>query len=755
MSAESFEPIPIDTLGGLISILDGADVPLGASPDCRDVQFFPGNVRTRPGLDPIHTLTAGSNVQYVKTFITPDLTARLLMFDSLGHMWKETGPGAKTEVSPNFGADDVFESVTLFGREWIAASDGTKGTSLPTVFDDTNLYVIGNQPPTQNSTPEDLSTQQANPTSAPTATLLSQAGALSAGTYSYKVVFVTGDGTTSVTQAGPASNVVTVVTPGTAGKIGLTNIPTGTPGVVVKRRIYRTLAGGATYFYVGVIADNTTTAFTDNLADSAVDITKVEPPANTTAGQIVAGERQVVVYFESSAGALSKPSPAGAWDATGAKKVRVTNIGIWPGTIGERPVTKRHLAFTASNGATFFHIPVKMTINDNTTTQLDLDFNEAELLAGEDISALFRNAIPTASTDFQGQLGVGAYATRLCWWGGNPMFGQPFRSSLVRWSGAEDPEFYDNLKGLMNVSENDGQGIKAGFELNERFYFVKDNSIHSTEDDGINEPNAWQVNRESPELGTPSVHGVGVGENWVVIAHRSGLYYFDGGQPQKISQEIQPTWDSINWTVGHLLWVQVDTDKKRIYIGAPFCTATTPNLILMMDYQEGLLVDPIANAGRGRKWCPWFIKAGHGNFIRRANMDDRFVIGMANASALVHENLNSKLSDNGVAINNYYRTAFVSREEMGRQLFGYFSCLARGSGNLDMTTIRQGGTATVWNSMVLASPAPRDLEKMIDVQSERVSFKLGTNAIDKWFSVAKLCAWAKEHPTAKHRGTNV
>jgi hypothetical protein len=61
----------------------------------------------------------------------------------------------------------------------------------------------------------------------------------------------------------------------------------------------------------------------------------------------------------------------------------------------------------------------------------------------------------------------------------------------------------------------------------------------------VNEPSLWAVEEVSNAVGTPSAHGIGFGEEWVVIAGRSGLYYFDGGGPVKLSQEIQPTWDAI------------------------------------------------------------------------------------------------------------------------------------------------------------------------------------------------------------------
>jgi len=55
---------------------------------------------------------------------------------------------------------------------------------------------------------------------------------------------------------------------------------------------------------------------------------------------------------------------------------------------------------------------------------------------------------------------------------------------------------------------------------------VKEHSLHVTQDDGTNEPALWSISEVSRRVGTPSVRGVGFGEDWVVIAHRTGLYLF-------------------------------------------------------------------------------------------------------------------------------------------------------------------------------------------------------------------------------------
>lgn len=112
------------------------------------------------------------------------------------------------------------------------------------------------------------------PTTAPTATDSGVAGFLN-GTYRWKVTFVS---PTMESNGSPASNTLTV----TNKQVILSNIPVSTDPQVTARRIYRTLAGGTIYKFVGEIPDNTTTTFTDNVADSAlgvdIPIDKDPPP---------------------------------------------------------------------------------------------------------------------------------------------------------------------------------------------------------------------------------------------------------------------------------------------------------------------------------------------------------------------------------------------------------------------------------------------------------------------------------------------
>lgn len=114
--------------------------------------------------------------------------------------------------------------------------------------------------------------------SAPTCALASPAvaGNVDNGVHRYLVTFVTAVGHTA---AGDISDTVTVADKTVNGKVTLTNIPIGS-SAVTSRNLYRTIASGSSYLLLATIADNTTTSYTDNIADSSLGAGA--PSTNTT-----------------------------------------------------------------------------------------------------------------------------------------------------------------------------------------------------------------------------------------------------------------------------------------------------------------------------------------------------------------------------------------------------------------------------------------------------------------------------------------
>lgn len=91
------------------------------------------------------------------------------------------------------------------------------------------------------------------------------AGSVDVGAHSWVATFVVSG---AEHRAGPKSNVVTIAD--SAKQVALSAVSTGPAGTTA-RKIYRTAAGDTgSHKLVGTISDNTTTTFTDNIADGAL-----------------------------------------------------------------------------------------------------------------------------------------------------------------------------------------------------------------------------------------------------------------------------------------------------------------------------------------------------------------------------------------------------------------------------------------------------------------------------------------------------
>lgn len=341
-------------------------------------------------------------------------------------------------------------------------------------------------------------------------------------------------------------------------------------------------------------------------------------------------------------------------------------------------------------------------------------------------------------------------------------------------------ESFDSQTGLMQYNLNDGTSIRACFKIRERLYIVKEHSFGVTQDDGVNEPAQWAINDVSKQVGTPSVNGVGIGEDWAVIAHRTGLYIFWGGNLEKISQEIQPTWDTINWQFGWTISVAVDLRRRRILICAPFGASTIPNKTLVLDYHDvGSDASAIASNppihltytgskrafDRARKWCPWTISANAVASIELSNGQTSVMFGSNDGTGNINQldDTGTVFSDNGTAIPSYYVTSFMPDREtkQGLQLsqhriaFQYLTSFSQGVGTLGVTVFLDSlSNAIALNPQALVNPAIKDIEMGINQNTERMAVKVSNSGAGNWFDLQNLVLNAKTDPWAPVRGVN-
>jgi len=89
-------------------------------------------------------------------------------------------------------------------------------------------------------------------------------------------------------------------------KVVITSIPTSSDGQVDQRKIYRTQPGGATYYLVAIINDNSTTTFVDNIPDAVLgapmgednDIAPLGKYSEWWDGRLwIADETENIVYY--------------------------------------------------------------------------------------------------------------------------------------------------------------------------------------------------------------------------------------------------------------------------------------------------------------------------------------------------------------------------------------------------------------------------------------------------------------------------
>jgi hypothetical protein len=908
MSVAGYIDTPLDQFGGLVTDMPASDLPLGVSPDCQDVAFLPGAVRTRPGLQNIFTPIADAGpinptVNYLKTYITPAGQEIMLALDGAGFLWAELTAGTLTQIAQGITPNALAKSTTIFGREYLAISDGKFGIDIPRQYDATNFDRVS----------------QCGPGAGPTIVEAAVEPTLAIGA--------------SPTGAIRANNISTITTTVAHGyQIGQT--------VLIVNIADATFNG--TFLVTGIPSP---TSFTYNNAGGTSASGDTGAGASSTMlPQVAPGVHQVSVIFQTRQGYLTAPSPPIPWTAGGGRRASVTNIPTGPPNI-----VARILAFTGANGDSFFYVPSNipqasgMLIADNTTTSITLDFSDAALLAGANVDELFAllelgecagvidyssrlfwwgerakidnflnltfdggfdptNIIPLGWTH-DATFGTGGQASATSVWGGaylitgpptggnakrgmitqsayqdvnsvailqpatkysvrlracqgaalgpatlnvdisSPSLGilasasvsnsqltsayqefivpfnvatpaqipvdaqlrayatfedlpatsesllvdcieifptaQPVNLAQVRASYAEDPESYDAITGILSVAEENGQAVRAAFKLREQLYFVKEHSFYTTQDDGVNEPDKWTLSQISNVVGTPSVNGVDTGEDWAVIAAREGLYLYAGSEPVKISQEIQPTWDQINWQYGHTLWVRVDSRNKRILVGVPLgIGATQPNRILMMDYREiptatqiaagapvqfSTLTKKVFALGTARAWSPWLVAAQTAALIERPDGTAQMFLGNAAGNGKIYQFSDAQLSDDGTAINSYYTSAFLLPADLEatlqvrshRKLFAYLTANVEGAGLLSLVAfLNNEAFPQTLQPLAMSNPAPKDLELPISVTSERVSFQWGTNSVGAWFRMRRLVPSLTQDPWAPVRGVN-
>lgn len=390
---------------------------------------------------------------------------------------------------------------------------------------------------------------------------------------------------------------------------------------------------------------------------------------------------------------------------------------------------------------------------------------------------------------------------------------QPNLNTQVTLSYQGDFESFDQVTGVIECNVANQQPVVSAFTLFDSLYIVKTGSFVAIRDNQQTEPSGWTIPRTiSNSVGTPSVYGVttgvdaeaATGEEWALIAGYAGAYIFNGGEPIKLSEEIQSLWNYINWAYGYLLWIVNDITNRRILIGVPMRTQITVNGVTIQNPWLGSGIIPTnanptfvncvlelnykqINTASGlaeragvtvsysarliakeitRKWAVWSVRTPCAAFLARNDGTSPLFVGNSAATGKVYQLIDGLLQDDGTAIQQIYDTfGFVQGEtgqgmQMGlvRYLFEYMTMVITGTGSLTITVypnnLFTSYSHTLLPNLTLPLEVDGDVELPVNETGSRLFLQYSMNAVGQGFTLSRLIVIMKQDPWAPVRGGN-
>lgn len=461
-------------------------------------------------------------------------------------------------------------------------------------------------------------------------------------------------------------------------------------------------------------------------------------------GSIETGKHLFAVAYETDSGFITRPGPErfAEFDATGGTTALITNISNGPpGTVAKHILSTQSI-FTYNGdqfGPELFFVP-NGTINDNTTTSLEVDFYDADLVKSADYLLDEMETIPAV-------LGMTSYAGSLVGWGVNT------DPSTVYVSKANEPESIDLIEGGIQVDVSEAGGVRNCLEYRGDLLIFKDSRSYITKNNG-QEPVFWGFDSLDRGVGT-QIFGIatildeeGHTVDRAILADRRGLLLYDGSFETELSYTIKNIWNRITRNYFDTIQVALDSINQGIYCAVPLDGANAPNAILYCDYSEGLAVDAV-------KWSIWTFPYAPSTV--GIDLDDNrnptFKIGSINANLY---KLDSSVSnDNGIAIPDpTWQTRLTGSEEVAVNHYGGVRLRCVGNGALRLSVSGLDDSVVVSPPSLNLSTAPgRFLEREFNLSSQLASIKGWTSSINEKFRITRITTYyADEYSTEPQNG---
>jgi hypothetical protein len=462
-------------------------------------------------------------------------------------------------------------------------------------------------------------------------------------------------------------------------------------------------------------------------------------------GKVAPGVHQIAVSFVTDSGFVTQPGPkiSGvftpvSYTAPGSAKIALSGIPTGPaGTVG------RQILVTQANQSLFYYLSSGY-INDNVSTTLTIDFYDTDLAVQAD--SLFDNLelIPSAATVFGG-LSLNKYHNRL--------FAIGVNNNIVLVSNAGDAETFNSVTGFIQIpDENDGNIVRSAATIYDTLYFMKSVGIYSAQDNG-GDPSTWSVvqidgavGSYQSGIGTITGSQTALSSNAVLLlTNREGIFVFNGTviRPQ-LTWKIQDVWDTITHGSESQVQVAVDIFSDTIYVILPTNGSTTPNLMLVGDYSEGLDSQNIRWSKFVFPWTP--ISISMINYQDTAGTYDYYL--RLGTTSTMYNLIPTNTSDGGNAINSYYQFAPIAGEIGALNVFRALRFRVLGSGTLSFSLSNADGTnvvnSTTAQNITLAASPGIDIIKQINYMCEKMMIKVNLNTTNGYFNLERLDIFVKK-----------
>lgn len=375
------------------------------------------------------------------------------------------------------------------------------------------------------------------------------------------------------------------------------------------------------------------------------------------------------------------------------------------------------------------------------------------------------------------------------------------RRLTSRGSYVNNPESFDGVTGILGPA-GDPHPIWGMEERKDVLCLLTngpEGALYETEQTASGEPSSWYVRHIASKCGLTSIWGTAKFEDWFSWTSDTGLRIFDGSTVEKMSQEIQPWWDSISPSEKQLTVLANDPYTRRVYVVAATGTATVTNSMYVLDYRELNTSSLLANAGTlrvgytgkvvttdlTRKWSPWSMTMNYVGLLTLSS-GQAVMAFCGGTGGLLSDAANSAVytlnegvitgidADYGPfwANSTYPTYFFVSIDEAEQHQLGShrlqhdfltMNCTGVGTVFLTPQLDRMGNTGTSTRALAVNEMLARDLEFGLNLAAERISYRIccqpagpqpaPANA-PAGFRVSSMTVGLKSHQYSPIRGKN-